>query len=494
MAFVQHIAYRSPYGYFAGYLQNILDSDPIKGSVTFENGVVTLVLDDSDLEALEAAAAKIGMNLPYSIFIGSVESAREARDISPTPFKPEAAAISLCPQCLQQLFEPASSDYLNQALVCNHYGADVRSPAISPVDMKQAVKKLVDGDSVTVGQRSYRNSYTPGDTLFVADASRLHELLLLSSQEANTLLSIEKPLLKTAIRSDAIKEATGRSVIKTKLFDDAQSAILAKELQVAGIPYLFMTPHDDLEVAVNKDQLMILKAPRLAAPMQPQHDDPVINRYLHMIEEFGITDVSSVGAYLPSDGALRFILRSAKVSKPVITFAPFNPSGFLDAIAASSDAKGRLTANFKEAFPRIAARLAALQEQEGAELFDIVAAVLELPDGYESVHDASLGFLGNGGVKVDVNYKEGTFDYASLIASLMSFKLAGIETPLLAHSLFESLGDLVTDTLTQLKERFKTGEFILYGSLLGNTALFSRIQKNFGHANPRISSRYPLDD
>jgi hypothetical protein len=104
-----------------------------------------------------------------------------------------------------------------------------------------------------------------------------------------------------------------------------------------------------------------------------------------------------------------------------------------------------------------------------------------------------LGFAGSGGVKVDVNYAQGRFDYHALLASLMSFKLAGVATPLLSYSLFESLSDLVTDTLTQLKARFKTDEFILFGSLLGNAAFFSRVRKNFGHAHPHISSRFALD-
>ena len=76
----------------------------------------------------------------------------------------------------------------------------------------------------------------------------------------------------------------------------------------------------------------------------------------------------------------------------------------------------------------------------------------------------------------------------------MSFRLAGVTTSLLAFSLFESLGDLVTDTLTQLKTRFKTSETLLFGGMLANAALFSRIKKNYGHQNPRISSRFALDD
>ncbi len=493
MAFVQRIAYRAPHTYFAGYLREILRESGLKGSVSFDGTVVTLSLEEEAPDALEKLSSRVATQLPYSLFMGPVDSQHETPP-APVPFVTETADISLCPKCLNELFTPGAPAYGNQSLVCSHYGADIAAHTVEPADIPGAVKALLDGQAVTLGSRTYRSGYREGDTLFVADASKLQELLLLSPQELNLLLSIEKPLLKTAIQDEALKTATGKNVIRVKLFDDARSALLAKTLQQSGIPYLFMAPADDLEVAVNQEQVMLLKAPRLAAPMEGLEEDPVLNRFANMTGEFGIRDISSVGAYLTSSGALRFILRSAKVNKPVIAFEPFQSDGLLETIAAASEAKSRLVENFKTAFPAVSSRLATLQGAESDALFRAIAAIMELDGGYEAVHDASLGFVGNGGVKVDVRYAEGGFDYHALLASLMSFRLAGVETPLLAFSLFESLGDLVTETLTQLKTRFKTNEFILFGDMLANAALFSRIKKNFGHENPHISTRFALDE
>ena len=494
MAFVQRIAYKAPHTYFAGYLREILKDSGLKGSVSLTGSHVTLGLEDEETEALERFSSSIATLLPYSLFMGPVDS--QQADVLPhaNEFNPVAAAVSLCPRCLQALFDPASPDFENQSLLCSHYGADVAPEPVTPVDITASALSLQKGNEVTVGSRLYRTTYREGDTLFITDASKMSDLLLLSPQELNLLLSIEKPVLKTAIQDETIKTLTGKNVIRVKLFDDAQSALLAKALQQSDVPYLFMAPSPDLEVAVNQEQVMLLQTARLETPMQMLDDHPVLNRFLNMADEFDILGVSSIGAHLPKTGALNFILRSAKVNKPLIAFEPFKSQGFLDRITQASTAKGRLVENFKEHFPEIFAALLSIQKDEGISLFTVIAAVMGMKGDYETVHDASLGFVGNGGVKIDVKYNAGGFDYDALLASLMSFRLAGVETPLLAFSLFESLGDLVTDTLTQLKTRFKTSETILFGGMLANAALFSRIKKNYGHQTPRISSRFALDD
>ena len=494
MPFVQRIAYKAPHTYFAGYLREILKDSSLKGFVSFSGDAVTLVLEEDTPEALERFSTAIARMLPYSLFMGPVDSHLQTEVPEMSDFTVEPAAVSLCPRCLQGLFDPASPDYQNQSMVCTHYGADLPHFEITPVDIPAAAQTLQEGSDVTIGERTFRTTYREGDTLFVTDASRLNDLLLLSPQELNILLSIEKPLLKTAIQDESLKTATGKNVIRVKLFDDAPTALLARALQQSGVPYLFMAPYPDLEVAVNQEQVMLLRTPRLETPMQPLDDHPVLNRFLNMADEFDILGVSSIAAHLPRTGALNFILRSAKVNKPVIAFERFKSRGFLERITQASSAKARLVENFREKFPDISKQLAMLEDTDDTPLFAIIAAILGLSGDYEAVHDASLGFVGNGGVKVDMKYAGGVFDYDALLASLMSFRLAGVATPLLAFSLFESLGDLVTDTLTQLKTRFKTSETLIFGGMLANAALFSRIKKNYGHQNPRISSRFALDD
>ncbi len=105
-----------------------------------------------------------------------------------------------------------------------------------------------------------------------------------------------------------------------------------------------------------------------------------------------------------------------------------------------------------------------------------------------------MEFRGNGGLKIDMHYIEGGFDYVSLVGSVMSFKLAETDEHYLAYSIFEAFGDLAISTLNQLKTKFKIHNFIMLGDMFDNSVLYSRILSKFGMQKPYFSKSYALDD
>ncbi len=100
----------------------------------------------------------------------------------------------------------------------------------------------------------YRKFYKPeGKTdpeaiLFIADVNALNRHLMMVVQEFNALLSIERPLLRVATKSDEAKAHFGSSVW-TKYPDDGMSMLLARELINAGLEYVVYEPCDEGEEA-----------------------------------------------------------------------------------------------------------------------------------------------------------------------------------------------------------------------------------------------------
>lgn len=493
MSILQSIAYHANQSYMAGFLQQLIDQNGLKASIGFDGKKLELVIDEDDETALERFSREVALNLPHSLFMGTIETNPGDRAVSPERFEAKPADLPLCPVCLRELFDASSPSYLNKNLVCTHYGAKTPLSADAHPNIQMAADEILSGQEVKVGNRTYRRNYHPGDTLLITDPAQAAALLLLSKEETRALFSIEKPLLKTAVKDESLKALTGTPVITVRLFDDAPSAILSKKAKEKGFRYLFVRSEGELEVMVYKERTHIIHPGSLADRPLPLDADPVISHFLNITDEFGIRDISSLGANLNSSLEWQFIHRSAKVNKTVIRFKPFEPSGLAKEIAALSGARSRLVENFNKAFP---GRFEALQQLAGkpdATLFDAVGAVMGIEGGFAGVSDASLGFAGNGGLKIDVRFKEGNFDYLSFLASIISFRVAGVEKGLLAYSLFESLGDLVTETLTQLKSRLQCSEVVLFGDMMTNTPLYSRILRNTGKAAPHISNRFPLD-
>ena len=80
--------------------------------------------------------------------------------------------------------------------------------------------------------------YRPADSiLLMADSNGFNDHLMMVTQEFNALLSIERPLLRVATKSDEIKEVYGSSVL-VKYPDDGMTMLLARELMNAGLQYI----------------------------------------------------------------------------------------------------------------------------------------------------------------------------------------------------------------------------------------------------------------
>lgn len=471
MAIKQIINYKSNTHYFAGFLQSIINESGIVGSVSQSGDTIVLKLDERDEKALLEFSKLSNKYLPHSLFLGDVQTLKVDAISHYEPFTSPTYNIAPCQKCLENLTDPASQNYLSDSLTCNHYSNTTN-------------ENFVD-------DKYYSPHYTDGSDLLVVNPQRVETLFIMTEDEIKALFSIEKPTLKVTIKDETLKELCEKNFINIKSPMSVKSNLVALNARESDINYLFFQNSDDLKVAVVQKNVTIIRDTRgVSNTLEALDSDKVINRFLNISKEAGFTN-ASIGANLSTRNGISFLVLNEQGCKKVINFQPFSVKDVLQSMKNDIN-KSRLLPNFTQKYPQI---MQELSENETYNLFECVCAILELKEkSFESLSDTALEFHGNGGLKIDTNFSDEGFDYASFIGSIMSFKLANTEEHYLAYSIYEAFGDMAIATLTELKTKFKIENFVMMGDMFENSVLYSRILSKFNLNNPYFSKGFALDD
>jgi hypothetical protein len=469
MSIIQKIQYRIEHGYFAGFFQHAIDESGVKGSVSQKEGEITLILSEEDPKALERFSAWTQKYLPHSIFLGEISTERGEAEPSGERFSCGAYPIAPCPLCLEEITDPASDRYLDDTVVCTHYANNEVYQESDPT--------------------YFSPHYNGNDTVLLCDPAKVRELFLLTDDEIKALFSIEKPTLKVTVLDEELKALTGKKFLRIKAPYNVKSVLAALNAKESGISTLFFDEREgEPGVILVQEHLHMIRDNRISAPLEPLSEDPVLNRFLNVKKEAGADQ--AVGAYLSLKHGISFPVATESGVKRAIEFQPFDLREVIDEMM-SDDTRRRLLENFTTKFPETGVKLSESMELG---LFETLATVLDLEEaGFEALSDKALEFHGNGGLKIDMNFNDEGFDYAAMIGSVMSFRLAGAEPHYLAYSIFEAYGDMVVSVLGQLKREFKIDTFLLMGDLFANSVLFSRILSKFQISKPYFSYRIALD-
>ncbi|WP_373031731.1 hypothetical protein [Sulfurovum sp.] len=131
--------------------------------------------------------------------------------------------------------------------------------------------------------------YSPAtSTILMADANGFNVHLMMVEQEFNALLSIERPLLRVATKSDELKALYGSSV-QVKYPDDGMTMLLAREVMTAGLQYISyiecdsseeadflvdfdmpINPQEDMKIFINQDKKLFVSGKRILFPAAVQ--------------------------------------------------------------------------------------------------------------------------------------------------------------------------------------------------------------------------------
>jgi hypothetical protein len=175
---------------------------------------------------------------------------------------------------------------------------------------KGAYRKLfeVSGRAMSSGKtvlmktmNSYRKFFkvsrenASSSTLLMASAGGFNEHLMMVQQEFNALLSIERPLLRVATKSDELKALYGSSVL-VKFPDDGMTMLLAREILNAGLEYIAynecdsteeadflvdfdlpITAQKDTKIFINQDEKLFVSGERILFPQVVKNNNGIVS-------------------------------------------------------------------------------------------------------------------------------------------------------------------------------------------------------------------------
>ena len=133
-------------------------------------------------------------------------------------------------------------------------------------------------------RKFFKAKKSTSNILLMASANGFNQHLMMVEQEFNALLSIERPMLRVATKSDELKELYGSSVL-VKYPDDGMTMLLAKEILSAGLEYIAyvecdsdeeadflvdfdmpINPQRDTKLFINQDRKLFVSGERICYP------------------------------------------------------------------------------------------------------------------------------------------------------------------------------------------------------------------------------------
>lgn len=213
--------------------------------------------------------------------------------------------------------------------------------------------------------------------------------------------------------------------------------------------------------------------------------------FMSVIAEHALFGQKCVGVHFEEEAS--FLYYDAKQVIRVVPVKKFEIENLLERISSLREGSDRLVINFKNKFADTYEQIEQLQSKSDATVFEAASVILGLKSqGFEAVSREALHFVGKGGMQIDMHVSDNRFDHVAFLASLISYRLAGVDSVLLSYSIFESFGDYFNDILTQIMGKTKAEHVVLCGTAFANQSLFSRMQRNLKLVPPFVNKNYPI--
>ncbi len=377
----------------------------------------------------------------------------------------------------------------------------------------------------------YRKFYKPtkesqNNILMITSANALNRHLMMVTQEFNSLLSIERPILRVSTKSDELKELFGSSTL-VKYPDEGTSILLARELLNLGLEYIVykecdsqtqadfvvdfdipISPQKDTKLFINQDTKFFINGERGIFPLSTDRGVIDSSSNNKSVEEWRVSMLSvlaehnhisrkAIGVHF--NESLYFLYYNGKEVINVVPPNPFEADSMFEEIAKLREGSDRLVANYKKHFQKITKRLESCRsgcpqpDNNKDDLFTITAIMLELEDeSFEGISAKALEFMGKGGIQIDTHVNNNRFDNYAFLASVMSYKIAGVESSLICYSIFESFGDYISEIANQLMGKTGANSITFSGETFANQALFARVQRHLGMKRLLFPQNLPI--
>ncbi|SMC09791.1 hypothetical protein [Nitratiruptor tergarcus] len=386
-----------------------------------------------------------------------------------------------------------------------------------------AANALKDGKRVRIKTfRGYKRFYLEKDNQSYVLINRLNEEFLVLPMEKRALFSIERPQLYLTSSSGEIVEACGvwdgfTTLLMASLnedfcyFDEKEDADLFIDFDLPitfyEAPKYFINKHFSF-FRPNSESLFpkYCNSSKTALIGSFLLHNGIIDKVEHFkeVETDSITvfqeepiEHSSIRVQDLARAVFESVLKEHGITEPTVGVYFFNRVKFFykkqvtkevfDFGEIKFEPKRKVVEQFQKRFPK---RYEAFEKQKN---FILKAARLIGFDGnLDSFNKLSFSFGGKGGVSIDCRVEENSFDYSSFYASIMSFVLADADTKLIAYSIFESLGDFLSNQAVSIYRETKANHIVLCGAFIANSAFFSRFTRNAPMT--KVNIEYPIDN
>lgn len=212
--------------------------------------------------------------------------------------------------------------------------------------------------------------------------------------------------------------------------------------------------------------------------------------FMSVIAEHNKFGTKAVGAYF--EGEPSFLYYDGKKVIRVVPPKHFSSAGIVEAMSTLREGSDRLIDNVEKNHPDLYAVLLQI-EQNDVTLFEATGMILDLDEkSYKGVMKEALKFIGKGGLQIDTKVEDNRFNHVAFLASIISYRLAGVDSVYLSYSIFESFGDYFSELLTEIKGKTNATEIVLCGSYFAGQSLFSRLQRNLKATPVLMNTSYPI--
>lgn len=211
--------------YFGGFIQNLAIKEGVKFSLEFnENDLVFTVFED-ELLVREDLFYKLASLIPNTLFLDDIETRevdeefveKRLENIEPTE------DVKICPQCLKLLFNEMADEYLDTSLVCSHY-LEYPLDDEELLDPHLAMLEIEEGHSFSSEIATFTKD--PTENILLLNPYIAEDLFVLTEEDKNRLMSLERPSLKVSVFDEVLKEKIGEFA-SVRVFYDGFTAGLA---------------------------------------------------------------------------------------------------------------------------------------------------------------------------------------------------------------------------------------------------------------------------
>ncbi len=423
-------------------------------------------------ESIKASFALLGEELPLSLYL-SGQSVEEAAFMPPNrqPLK-EATYLAMYPRTMRELIDSQSKTYFE-------IGGDVsvNSKQINGADslksaLSECVCKLKEGGRVLLKNESGATllSCKPRDGVLLTN---LKEQTLkefdISVDEALTLSAMERPfVIKSGERMKIVFFA-----------NDALTLLLCKTAMDEGIDALYIDVAGDADMVIEYTGIK-KDAPKRSGVYFCKNDRFFVNfdftpEALTNGEDSLFFDMSisnSFGVYAIKSG----------IGVKKIAGASFFTADIFESIKAEFDFGAKLAENFESSFNERALELKKICFENKSDIenfFDAAQAAIGATSFADMLKKADNADV-QGGVKLDFaltkNENNVALNLKKCFASLLSFKLGGVDDETLAYSVFESAIDFLIHGIDEAKRSFEVKKLHIGGEFLLSSVFVEKLK------------------